>query len=440
MEKTTRGTGKKKALFMLALAAVLLGSAPCSLQAETAAQTAVSSQGAQPVTPLATGLRLNKTNLRIRKGRIYHLKAVITPSSAAKTGLKWTSSNKQVATVDSKGTVKARHKGECVITVTTADGRLKASCEMIVRLVPETVTLNKTSLTLYEKDRYQLKATVKPKNASSVRVLWKSSNPDIVSVSKKGKIHAKKTGTVTITATTSMGLRTASCKVTVKQGSHWETANGRMRYVDHGKVLTGYSRIGKFYYLFDSNGYAQKGLVFSGGKTYYIRDSNYRITQIKVGSSYYNADGSPRDFSLGYDIDAYYYAKMYVEKLTTPSMSMSEKLYTCFMWAASFPYLDTREFYYQKDWVPLFAFDCFLGHGGPCYSNANAFAYMAKAIGYKNVYCCLDSATDADNAHGWAEVDGLCYDPLFYRAKGSQYYALPYSGWNEWPEVKVKLS
>ena len=393
-----------------------------------------------PVGIPVTQLRLNTTLIKTRTGTVRYLKAKISPSGAKKNRLTWTSSNKHVAAVDSKGKVTARHKGTAIISVSADGGRMRAFCSVIVRLVPEKVTVDKTSLNLYQKDQVQLKAHVYPKNASSTNVTWKSSDPRIASVNNRGVVTARSPGNVTLTVTTNMGLRQTTCKVTVNKSGYWVNSGGNMRYYDHGKALTGYKRIGNYYYLFDGSGNARSGIVSSGGRIYYIRTDNYRIEQIKSGGSYYNADGSYRDYSVGYDTDAYYYAKMYVDQLTTPAMSMSEKLYTCFMWAASFPYLDTREFYYQKDWVPLFAFDCFLGRGGPCYSTANAFAYMAKAIGYKNVYCCLDSATDADNAHGWAEVDGLCYDPLFYRAKGTMYYALPYSGWNEWPMVKVRLS
>ena len=41
----------------------------------------------------------------------------------------------------------------------------------------------------------------------------------------------------------------------------------------------------------------------------------------------------------------------------------------------------------------------FVDGAGNCFSYGAAFAYMAKAIGYKNVYCCNSGG------HGWAEVD-----------------------------------
>lgn len=63
----------------------------------------------------------------------------------------------------------------------------------------------------------------------------------------------------------------------------------------------------------------------------------------------------------------------------------------------------------------------FVDGAGNCFSYGAAFAYMAKAIGYKNVYCCNSGG------HGWAEVDGLVYDPEWSRHHARDYYALSYN-------------
>ena len=391
-------------------------------------------------TPPLTGIRFAKEKLVMHDGQEKILRVTALPSGAKLPKLHFSSSDKRVALVNQAGKIKARHKGFTTITAVTEDGKYSASCLVKVRFYPKTISLNASKVVLYEREKLELKAKVRPVSSSSTNVTWTSSNPAVAVVGKKGTVLGKSIGTAVITAKTNLGGLTASCTVTVKEGAHWETVGGRQRYIYHGAPLKGYQRIGKYYYVFDSDGNMQTGMVQKGGTVYFIKEKNGRITQYRTGTMYYNADGSPRDFSLGYDIEAYYYGKQAAQRVTNSSMSQEQKLFACFSWAAAFPYLDTHEFVYQANWVPLFAFDCFLGQGGPCYSNAAAFAYMAKAIGYKNVYVCLDTATDADNAHCWAEVEGLCYDPLFYRVKGSRYYALPYSGWNEWPYVKVKLS
>ena len=69
--------------------------------------------------------------------------------------------------------------------------------------------ISKSSLTLTAGKS----ATLKVKNEKK-KVTWKSSNKTVASVSKKGKVTAKKAGTATITA--SAGGNTYTCKVTVK--------------------------------------------------------------------------------------------------------------------------------------------------------------------------------------------------------------------------------
>ena len=71
------------------------------------------------------------------------------------------------------------------------------------------VKLSKTRLTLYLKKS----ATLKVKGTKK-KVKWSSSNKKVASVSKKGKVTAKKKGTATITA--KVGKMKYRCKVTVK--------------------------------------------------------------------------------------------------------------------------------------------------------------------------------------------------------------------------------
>ncbi len=72
-------------------------------------------------------------------------------------------------------------------------------------------SINKSSLTLYVKDTYTLKAYVNGKQKSAT---WKSSKPSIATVNKNGKVTAKKAGTTTITGT--VKGKKVTCKVTVK--------------------------------------------------------------------------------------------------------------------------------------------------------------------------------------------------------------------------------
>ena len=82
-------------------------------------------------------------------------------------------------------------------------------------LVKVTVTLDKTSATIYTGKTVTLKAT---SNDTAKTVTYTTSNKAVATVSSTGVVKGIKAGTVTITATTSTGLKT-TCKVTVKAPS-----------------------------------------------------------------------------------------------------------------------------------------------------------------------------------------------------------------------------
>ena len=56
--------------------------------------------------------------------------------------------------------------------------------------------------------------TLKVKNAGKAKVKWASSNKKVATVSKAGKVTAKKKGTAKISA--KVGGKTYKCKITVK--------------------------------------------------------------------------------------------------------------------------------------------------------------------------------------------------------------------------------
>lgn len=151
-------------------------------------------------------VKLNKNSLTLTEGGSETLTATVLPANASNKNVTWDSSNQNVATVVN-GKVTAKKAGTAVITVTSAaDNTKKASCTVKVnaKTTPEvrvsSVTLNVNKLTMGVKEKYTLKATVKPAGVKNKKVTWKSSNIKVVSV-KNGKLTAKKTGKAKITAT-----------------------------------------------------------------------------------------------------------------------------------------------------------------------------------------------------------------------------------------------
>ena len=81
-----------------------------------------------------TKVKLNRTSLKLNKGKSYQLKVTVTPTNATNKKLTWSSNRKSVATVNSKGKVTANKKGSCVIKATAKDGSKKsATCKVTVK-------------------------------------------------------------------------------------------------------------------------------------------------------------------------------------------------------------------------------------------------------------------------------------------------------------------
>ncbi len=175
---------------------------------------------------LIDSITLNATSkaLTLKKGRTvtYTLTAKIKPATAANEKIFWSSSNKDVATVDENGRITAVGAGRCTITAANEDGSVKATCKVTVRKRDVAkIKLNTTGVTLKlikgKTVTYQLKAGVSPTNAYNRDVKWSSSNPNVASVNENtGKVTAKKRGTATITAKALDGSnKSASCMVKV---------------------------------------------------------------------------------------------------------------------------------------------------------------------------------------------------------------------------------
>ncbi|WP_051198000.1 starch-binding protein [Butyrivibrio sp. MB2005] len=78
-------------------------------------------------------VKLNKKSKTLKVKASYTLKATIKPKNATITDVTWKSSNKKVAKVDANGKVTAVGKGTAEITVTTKDGKYKATCKIKVK-------------------------------------------------------------------------------------------------------------------------------------------------------------------------------------------------------------------------------------------------------------------------------------------------------------------
>lgn len=81
-----------------------------------------------------TSVTLSKTSVEMSQGEITDLTATVSPSNATYLNVDWSSTNKTIATVDSKGQITAIGIGVCYIIATAKDGSgKKAQCKVTVK-------------------------------------------------------------------------------------------------------------------------------------------------------------------------------------------------------------------------------------------------------------------------------------------------------------------
>ena len=155
--------------------------------------------------------------------------ATINPTNAYYE-TKWESSDVYVASVKETtensrfATIRARHPGTCVVTLTVDDGVKTTSASINVTVKAANVVdlrLNKKQATVYllkgADNTLQLTAYDK-KSGEEVPVKWTSSDKKVATVNKYGVVKFLKAGKVNITATTKDGnATTATCKLTIKK-------------------------------------------------------------------------------------------------------------------------------------------------------------------------------------------------------------------------------
>ena len=139
------------------------------------------------------------------------LTATIEPKNATNSELIWSSSNRDVATMNQDGTVNLKKAGTTTITAASQDGsNVNGTIELTVT-APEKkienieITSSTNSNTVKLSDTVKLTATITPSDAYKQNLIWSSSNRDVATMNQDGTVNLKKAGTTTITAASQDG-------------------------------------------------------------------------------------------------------------------------------------------------------------------------------------------------------------------------------------------
>lgn len=164
--------------------------------------------GKNETKPTATPTPVVKPGITAKVSQVYvGKKATIKVTKTKVTGkVTFKSSNKKVATVNSKGVITGKKAGKAVITVKVG----KYTKKLTVKVKKPSFKLVKSSVKLKKGN----KTTIRVKAAPVSKVTYKTSNKKVATVNSKGVVTAKKKGTAKITVKCNGITRTF--KVTVK--------------------------------------------------------------------------------------------------------------------------------------------------------------------------------------------------------------------------------
>ena len=185
-------------------------------------------------TTVPTGIKLNKTDIVLGTTESYALSTTVTNGNLSQ--VTFSTGNKKIATVDENGKITAVGVGTSKITAKTYNGKT-ASCTVTVKKLADSITLNKTSITLGVGEKYDLNSSI-PNNTAAYYRLYYSNNAAIAPVQKAGGlVTAKTAGTTTIRCKLSNG-KEAICKVTVKSAPSRVTVSDKSATLKVGQSKT----------------------------------------------------------------------------------------------------------------------------------------------------------------------------------------------------------
>ena len=210
-----------------------------------------------------------------------------------------------------------------------------------------------------------------------------------------------------------------------------------------GYVRQGYVTVdGKTYYYNSAGTLMKNGIVGTAAEGYRYADQNGVIdntARLAVTSGGYDwnvIDGRATKVSTEKDRTMFRALRL-MNRLTSATDTKAQKLRKCFNYlqTETYEYNPRVPHYRGMDWPIIYANDIFTTGGGNCLSYAAAFAFMAKAIGYDDVYACHSGG------HGWTEIGGLIYDSEWQRSHHTySYYGLSYYSDTDVDYLAVKQS
>ncbi len=173
------------------------------------------------VVPYIKTKKIKITNIpkeEICVGTKLELDTTVSPQNAKYKKILWTSSNPKIASINSKGKIKALKKGTTTITALVKNTKKKVSFRLKVK---NYIKLKKITITgaqeVFAGSQIQLNTSLSPSNTDYNNILWKSNKPNIATVNENGIVQGISPGKVTITAYEKECNKKCKYKIKVKK-------------------------------------------------------------------------------------------------------------------------------------------------------------------------------------------------------------------------------
>lgn len=145
---------------------------------------------------------IKEENLELKIGEFYQIIPDLYPSSITDAKIEWTTSDASLATVDETGLIEAIRPGTVMITASSGED---ISDYVLVHISLASnqnpnLSLNMEDVSLKLGTRKKFVATVIPTDTKYEKIIWETSNTDVVTVNSEGEIYGLSLGSAVITA------------------------------------------------------------------------------------------------------------------------------------------------------------------------------------------------------------------------------------------------
>lgn len=216
-----------------------------------------------------SGVQITPEEVTLGIGETQKLTVTVEPSDATDPAYSLESSDPSVAAVQND-VVTAVAPGEAVITATTADGSLKATCKVTVVKHVEDISVSPTQVKVIVGKTQEITVEFTPSDATNKEVEWVSSKPEIASVADV-VVTGIAVGEALITATSVDGGFAAACKVVVEEEFNGIVATTAGGYYCGDQYENGYDN--DFLFLLSGN-VKEAGVSLAGKGTALWLDLN----------------------------------------------------------------------------------------------------------------------------------------------------------------------